>query len=126
MIVMSNMCHLLILLTTCLTMQKTSQVMHRRLPDKEDSPQGMFLISTGLAQHKDYYRDIHGLYRLTNTSYNYAPVFKKGIGNFEEGISMFLFLDSDGYWEVSPDLGGSNQFLLSGGKDQPLPPVYIS
>ena len=75
----------------------------------EESPAGMFLLSSGLAIQQGYYKEIHGLYRLTNISYNSAPVYKKTGQN----LAMYLFLDSDFHWEISPDLGGNNQFILS-------------
>ena len=68
----------------------------------EESPAGMFLLSSGLTLQQGYNKEIHGLYRLINVSYNSAPVYKK-IG---QNLTMYLFLDSDFHWEISPDLGG--------------------
>ena len=118
--VIKSITHLLKLLVVSLTIYKTSYVIGKSLAVSDEYPEGMFLTSTVITKQHEYYEDIHGLYRLTNTTYNSAPVYKKMRANITKAI--FLFLDSDLHWEVSPDLGGNNQFLLSIRKYQLLPP----
>ena len=77
----------------------------------EKPPEGIFLT-----MHQSSYPAIHGLYKLTNTTVHSAPVYKK------MRDSLYLFLDSEHHWEVSPDMGGNNQVLLSIKTHLDLPP----